>query len=98
MLLKEYDFEKDAESYRKEREENEEIVNNTDAKTLKQDLGICRNVIKSRDLSQIPFLVKSIKYNCIELNETFVFVNSNQKLEYYLPLSDHSPAYIDVEI
>ncbi len=59
--------------------------NNTDAEAAKTHLGKCRNAIKPRDFKEIPFLVKGIKYKCIELNEALVFENSNQILEYNIP-------------
>ncbi len=80
-------FERGASDYKNKREENTENENNANAKSANENLGKCRNVIKSRDFGEIPFLVKSIKYKLTESNETIVFESANQKLEYYLPLS-----------
>ena len=62
-------------------------ANHTYAELSKINLVICRNAIKSRDFDKISFLVKGIKYSCIESNETLVFENSNQRIVYFLPLS-----------
>ena len=71
----------------KNKKESMENENNANAKSANGNLDKCRNVIKSGDFGEIPFLVKGIKYKRRELNETVVFENSNQKLEFYLPLS-----------
>ena len=55
---------------------------NTFAEEDKSILGKCQKAMNSRGFGEIPFLVKGIKYNCIELNETVVFQNFNQFLEY----------------
>lgn len=45
-----------------------------------------RNAIKQGKAGEMPFLVKGIKYKCIGSNETLVYVNSNQKMVYSIPL------------
>ena len=80
-------FERGAADYENKREENTKNENNANVKSAKENLDKRRNPIKSRELGEIPFLVKSIKYKRIESNETIVFESANQKLEYYLPLS-----------
>ncbi len=60
--------------------------NNADAEMEFLYLDKRRKAVKSRENGEIPFLVKGIKYKCIESNEAIVFVNSNQKLEYNIPL------------